>query len=191
MKCIIRYFEMASGLKVNFLESCCMSLCVPERDIKMFSAILNCKVLKPPFTYLGIPIGGNPRRANLWQPILTKMRRKLSTWKQNMLSFGGRLCLINSVLTLLPIFFLSFFRDPKGILRSATRIMKNFLWGGSKSASKIAWIKWDKVCRPRKAGGLGVRNWDLFNIALLRKWRWKLMMGSIDIFMQSSLDPVL
>lgn len=92
--------------------------------------------------YLGIPIGGNPRREALWRPILEKMRRCLSSWKQRSLSFGGRVCLVNSVLTALPLFFLSFFRIPKGVLRSARRIMRNFLWGGSEVDSKIAWMSW-------------------------------------------------
>lgn len=131
MKCILRCFELASGLKVNFTKSCCVGLNIPDDDIRMFASILHCKIMNPPFVYLGIPIGGNPRRAILWQPILTKMRKRLSTWKQKTLSVGGRVCLINSVLTALPLFFLSFFRAPKGVLRNAKRIMRTFLWGGT------------------------------------------------------------
>lgn len=77
-KCILRCFELTSGLKINFLKSCCVGMHVSDTDLRMFTSILNCKVASLPFVYLGIPIGGNPRRALLWQPVLAKMRRKLS-----------------------------------------------------------------------------------------------------------------
>lgn len=92
-KCILKCFELALGLKVIFLKSRCVGISVPEGDLQLFVTILNCKVVKLPFTYLGIPIGGNPRRTTLWQPILAKMRWKLSSWKQKSFSVGGRLCL--------------------------------------------------------------------------------------------------
>lgn len=105
--------------------------------------------------YLDIPMGGNPRRASLWQPILGKMRRKLATWKQKLLSFGGWICLINSVMNALPLFFLSFFRIPKGVVKEAKRILRTFLWGGSEGMTKVAWVKWEHVCKPKEEGGLG------------------------------------
>lgn len=61
LKCILKCFELASGLKVNFLKSCCVGISVTEGELQMFASILNCKVTKPPFTFLGIPVGGNPR----------------------------------------------------------------------------------------------------------------------------------
>lgn len=44
----------------------------------------------------------------------------------------------------------------------------------------MAWVKWDQVCRSKDAGGLGIKDWNLFNIALLGKWRWKLTSGCND-----------
>jgi hypothetical protein len=43
-------------------------------------------------------------------------RKKLSSWKGKSLSVGGRLVLINSVWSSLPMFMLSFFEVPKGVL---------------------------------------------------------------------------
>jgi hypothetical protein len=43
--------------------------------------------------------------------------RKLSCWKEKHLSYGGRLVLLNSVLSSLPIFMMSFFEIPKGALK--------------------------------------------------------------------------
>ena len=43
--------------------------------------------------------------------------RKLSTWKGKLLSYGGRLTLINSVLSNLSVYMLSFFEIPKEVLK--------------------------------------------------------------------------
>nr|KYP39935.1 hypothetical protein KK1_038743 [Cajanus cajan] len=45
-----------------------------------------------------------------------------------------------------------------------------FLWGCKENQHKISWISWDKVTRPKRQGGLGVKNITMFNIALLAKW---------------------
>ncbi|RZC12605.1 hypothetical protein D0Y65_012396 [Glycine soja] len=47
------------------------------RSFKLVSSYLNCKSLSIPFLYLGIPIGANPRRSELWDPILKKCERKV------------------------------------------------------------------------------------------------------------------
>ena len=54
---------------------------------------------------------------------------------------GGRITLINSVLTALPIYLLSFFRVPKKVVQKLVSIQRNFLWGGGSEAAKIAWVK--------------------------------------------------
>ncbi|MCI14824.1 putative non-LTR retroelement reverse transcriptase, partial [Trifolium medium] len=40
---------------------------------------------------------------------------------------------------------------------------------------KVCWVKWEEVCKPKKEGGLGVRDLRLVNLSLLAKWRWKLL----------------
>ena len=35
-------------------------------------------------------------------------------------------------------------------------------------------MAWDKICRPKNMGGLGILDLEIMNIALLSKWLWKL-----------------
>ena len=46
-----------------------------------------------------------------------RFQKRLSGWRSKMLSVGGRLVLINSVLSSLPMFMMSFFEIPRGILK--------------------------------------------------------------------------
>jgi hypothetical protein len=51
-----------------------------------------------------------------WEKIEERIEKKLSSWKEKYLSVVGRLVLINSVLSSLPMFILSFFDVLKGVL---------------------------------------------------------------------------
>jgi hypothetical protein len=107
--------------------------------------------------YFGLPIGGDPRRLSFWEPIVTRIRLRLSRWKNRLLSFGGRLVLLKSVMTSLPVYALSFFKPPSGIISSLESLLSNFFWGGGEGHRKNAWISWQTVCMGQEHGGLGVR----------------------------------
>ena len=55
-----------------------------------------------PFRYLGLPMHYMKLNNKGWKLIEEKIEKKLSGWKGKHLSYGGRLVLINSVLSSLP-----------------------------------------------------------------------------------------
>ncbi|PNY01532.1 ribonuclease H [Trifolium pratense] len=61
---------------------------------------------------------------------------------------------------------------------SKSEIQRNFLWGGGLEDKKLCWVKWDQICLPKEQGGLGVKNLDLFNRALLCKWKWRFLIDN-------------
>jgi len=85
---------------------------ISELDLRVFSKCLNSRHMGLPFKYLGMPIGGNPRKRVFWNPVVEKIRSRLSRWKGRLLSMAGRICLIKSVISALPLFYFSFFRAP-------------------------------------------------------------------------------
>ncbi|XP_006606686.1 uncharacterized protein [Glycine max] len=142
LKCILRCFEKASGLKINFSKSHLGCLGKSGSWCRAAAQFLNCSHMDFPFSYLGIPIGVSSKSWSVWQPIIRKFEDKLAKWKQRSLSMGGRITLINSVLTALPIYLLSFFKIPKKVVHKIVSIQRKFLWGGQQEASKIYWVKW-------------------------------------------------
>ena len=176
MRAALVIFELMSGLKVNFNKSLLVGVNITESWLSEAARVLGCKVGKIPFMYLGLPIGGNPRRLKFWEPTVNRVKSRLSGWNRRFLSFDGRLILLKSVLNSLPVYALSFFKAPTGIISSIESLLNNFFWGGSEDCRKITWIGWKTLCSKKKHGGFGVRNLKEFNVALLGKWCWRLLM---------------
>jgi hypothetical protein len=105
----------------------------------------------------------------------TKFERKLSSWKGKLMSVGGRLVLINSVLTSLAIFMMSFFEVPKGVLEKIDYFRSRFFWQGDGHKKKYRLARWDVLCQPKELGGLGILNLEIQNKCLLSKWLYKLL----------------
>nr|GFB69578.1 RNA-directed DNA polymerase, eukaryota [Tanacetum cinerariifolium] len=71
---------------------------------------IGCSIMKAPFKYLGILLGDNMSSLKAWDETISKMKKRLSTWKLNTLSVGGRLTLLKSVLGSTPIYNMSIFK---------------------------------------------------------------------------------
>ncbi|KAJ1377867.1 Endonuclease/exonuclease/phosphatase superfamily [Sesbania bispinosa] len=98
-------------------------------------------------------------------------------WRAHNLSFAGRITLVQSVLRALPTYVMQTTMLPKAVCRALERLMRNFLWGASRD--KKAWhsISWEKICKPKQLGGLGIRNIHDFNCALIMKVGWNLIIN--------------
>jgi hypothetical protein len=182
LKAILRGFEMASGLKVNFFKSGLLGVNVSSEFMASASTFLNCRLESIPFKYLGLPIGANPKSSATWDPLVEKMRKRLFSWRNKHISLRGRIVLINSVLNAIPVFFLSFMKMPKSVWKKLVRIQREFLWGGVRGGRKISWVKWSIVCQDKSQGGLGVRDARIFNLSLLAKWRWRLLQPGMTLW---------
>ena len=146
VKDILRSYEMVSGLRINFGNSQFGAIGQSEDWCLSAADYLNCALLHFPFCYLGLPIGINPRRKVVWEPIIRKFEARLNKWNQRNISMASRITLINVVLTALPLFYLSFFRAPIAVINRLTAIQRHFLWGGNLEGKKIAWVAWRQVC---------------------------------------------
>ena len=137
----LRCFEIVLGLKINYHKSVICGVGVDEELVQEFAFSLNCLHQKLPLKYLGLPLGANPSRRSTWKPVLDKFKQKLSTWKRRLLSFAGRLTLIKSVLSSLPIYYISLFKIPAGVAKEIERLQSTFLWGGSDLRRKVHMVR--------------------------------------------------
>jgi len=128
MRTVLVIFEQLSGLRVNFHKSFLTRINVSDSWLSEAALVMNCRVGAFPFVYLGLPIGGDPRKLNFWRPVLNSIKSRLSNWKSKFLSFGGRLILLKCVMSSLPVYFLFFFKAPTGIISSIEYIFNFFFW---------------------------------------------------------------
>ena len=163
-----------SGLKINFHKSDIYCLGDAQVSASVFEEILTCKSGTLPMKYLGVPVDKKRLCLTAWRPTEGKMRGKLSPWQGKLLAMGGRTTLINSSLSSVPLYMLSFYRVPVGIRESLDSVRKNFLWNENEVEKKNHLVNWQVVCLPKDQGGLGILDLELMNIALLAKWLWKL-----------------
>jgi hypothetical protein len=82
-----------------------------------------------------------------------RFQKKLSSWKGTLLLSGGRLVLINSVLSRLPMFMMSFFRIPKGVMEKLDYYRSRFFWQCDEHKKKYRLAKWSILHKPGVCGG--------------------------------------
>jgi hypothetical protein len=115
MKLILCIFEQLSGLKINFHKSEIFCFGKAKEVENEYKILFGCDIGSLPFRYLGIPIHFRKLKNGEWKPVEDRFEKKLSSWIGKLLSYGDRLILINSVLTSLPMFMLSFLEIPVGV----------------------------------------------------------------------------
>ncbi|WVZ81051.1 LOW QUALITY PROTEIN: hypothetical protein U9M48_028478 [Paspalum notatum var. saurae] len=175
LKIILCAFEKLSGLKINFHKSELFCYGEAKSHFEQYSQIFGCSMGCFPFRYLGIPMNHKRLLNKDWKVIEDRFQKKLSSWKGKLLSYGARLVLINSVLSSLAMFMMSFFEVPKGILKKLDFYRSTFFWQGDNHKKKYRLSKWDILCLTKDQGGLGILNLEIQNKCLLSKWLFKLL----------------
>jgi hypothetical protein len=140
----------------------------------MYAEIFGCQLGDWPIKYLGVPVCGSRLRVADMSYLSDKLKKKLEGWVGYSSLIGGRFSLVQSSLSSTLIYHMSMYLLPMTNLVSLTKIIHKFFWEGTGEKQKYHLVKWDLVCTPRKKGGLGIKNLQLFNQCLLCKWWWKL-----------------
>ncbi|WVZ53298.1 hypothetical protein U9M48_004264 [Paspalum notatum var. saurae] len=175
MKLLLCAFEQVSGLKINFHKSEIYCFGAAQQNLTEYMQLFGCNSGDLPMRYLGIPIHYR-RLSNIdWRKVEERFKKRLSSRKSKHLSTDGRLTLINSVLSSLPMYMMSFFAIPKGVLRKLDYFRSRFFWQCDEGKRKYRLAKWDILCQPKDQGGLEIHNLDVKNTALLSKWLYNLL----------------
>ena len=119
---IRKCFSLVSGLKINIHKRQVLGVGVPYTRVVQAANSIGCSIMDKYFHYLGVMVGECTSRHKAWSDFILKLRSRLSNWKVKTLSIGGRLTLLKSVLGASPIYNVSIYKVPKGVLRSMEAI---------------------------------------------------------------------
>jgi len=114
LRAVLNLFAEMSGLKVIFHKSLLVGINIGDSWLSEKSSILNCKVGKILFMYLGLSIGGDPRRLAFWEHVVSTIKARLVGWQSCFFIFRGpfsssQVCL-DLTSCLRPFLFQSFVR---------------------------------------------------------------------------------
>ncbi|XP_021713482.1 uncharacterized protein LOC110681641 [Chenopodium quinoa] len=108
-----------------------------------------------PFRYLGIPLNAKYLKVNDYDSLIDKMLMRLQCWSSRNLSYTARVTLVNSVLMSLHTYWAQCVLLPKKVL-----------------------------CRPKRCGGLGIRNCRNWNRATLGNYVRKIAKKSDSLWVR-------
>ena len=127
-----------------------------------------------PFTYLGVPIFKGKPKARHLQPIVDKVKAKMSAWKASLLSIAGRVQLVKSIIQSMLIHTITVYDWPMSLIKDLEKAIRNFIWSGCIDKRKLVVVAWKKICKPTDQGGLGIRSLKKLNQAANLKLCWDL-----------------
>ena len=123
------WFEVIAGLRINMDKREILPVGSVE-NLEELALELGCKVGKLSSLHLGLPLGAPHKSMAVWDGVEERLRRRLALWKMQCISKRGRLTLIRSTLSSMPIYYMSILHMPRSVRLRLEQIQRDFLWGG-------------------------------------------------------------
>lgn len=121
-------------------------------------------------------------KTSTFKGVWEKIAKKVTGWKERLISKAGREILIKTVAQAVPTYTMSIFNIPKQICEDMNSILAWYWWGQLRGEQRVHWMSWKRLCNPKKLGGIGFRDLHAFNLALLAKQAGSLVQKKDSLF---------
>ena len=180
---ILMAYERAFGQQLNRDKTTLFfSKAVPQVMQETIISMIGVLEIKQYEKYLGFPsFVGRSKKANLLC-IKERVWSKIRGWKEKLHSQAGKEILLKAMVQAILAYSMSCFKLPTTLCNEIETMIRKFWWGQRGNRRKVHWVKWTKLCKPKSEGGMGFRELEKFNEALLAKQVWRLASNQDFLF---------
>ncbi|OAE25853.1 hypothetical protein AXG93_2145s1520 [Marchantia polymorpha subsp. ruderalis] len=171
LRMVLGKYEKSSGARLNLSKSAILLLGMDRPPDWFF--LTGCTLMQQGevHKYLGAPAGLGVSKQTQDEFCTKKIAHTLGGWELRLLSFEARAVLLQFVLQAQPTFYASLIKLSATTCRKVEQLYRQFLWGYNKEGkAKRSLVRWDIVCRPKEARGLGIRSLADTKSSLMGKW---------------------
>lgn len=173
LKRVLSQYELVSRQKINYHKSSVsFSKYLGDQQKEAILSDLGMKCSDRKELYLGMPYALGGTRKQFFTVLTSRIWKKAHGWKEKFLSKGGKEILIKAVLQEIPTYIMSLYCLPKGTILEL--IIRQFWWK-SNTGNGLMLVNWQRLCHKKSDSGLGFKDIELFNKALLAKQGWGLI----------------
>ncbi|CAL2234013.1 unnamed protein product [Prunus armeniaca] len=127
VKNIFQVYEETSGQKFKFTKSALsLSPNATAVEKQIVLDLLTIPLVYCHEKYLGLPMVTGKGRKQIFKTVKDRIGKRISGWKEKLLSRAGKEILIKVVLHAMPTYSMSCFRMPKGICKELHGLMAKF-----------------------------------------------------------------